>query len=85
MLRAILSKCWKQNSTKQQLYDYSPPISQTIHVKRTRHVELCWEVRTESSMTLSNGPLHMDTPVLADQQSFATALCKYQMQSTSQG
>ena len=41
MLRAILYKSLKQHSTKQQLYGHLPPISQTIQIKRTRHVEHC--------------------------------------------
>ena len=37
MLRVVLNKSWKQNSTKQELYGYLPPISQTIHVEY-----FCW-------------------------------------------
>ena len=29
-LRTVLNKSWKQNSTKQQLYDHLPPILYTI-------------------------------------------------------
>ena len=36
MLRAILNKSWRQHPTKQQLYGHLPPITKTIHVKRTR-------------------------------------------------
>ena len=36
MLRAILSKSWRQHATK-QLYGYLPPITKTIQVRRTRH------------------------------------------------
>ena len=37
MLRAILNKSWKQ-----QLYGHLPPITKTIQVRRTRHVEHWW-------------------------------------------
>ena len=30
MPHAVLNKSWKQHPTKQQLYSYLPPISQTI-------------------------------------------------------
>ena len=42
MLQAILNKCWKQHPTKQQLYGHQPPISETIHIRRTKHAEHCW-------------------------------------------
>ena len=42
MLRAILNKCWRQHSTKQQLYGHLPPITKTIQVRRTRHAGYCW-------------------------------------------
>ena len=36
MLSAALNKFWKLISSKQQLYDHLPPISQTLQVKRTK-------------------------------------------------
>ena len=33
MLRAVLNKFWKQDPTKQQLYDHLTPISQNIETK----------------------------------------------------
>ena len=36
MLRAILSKSWRQHPTKQQLYGHQP-FTKTIKVRRTRH------------------------------------------------
>ena len=43
MLRAILSKSWRQHRTKQQLYGLLPPIiTMTIKVRRTRHAGHCW-------------------------------------------
>ena len=36
-LRAILNKSWRQHFTRHQLYDYLPPITNTIHVRRSRH------------------------------------------------
>ena len=42
MLRAVLNKFWRQHPTKQQLYNYQPPITMTIQVRRTRPAEHCW-------------------------------------------
>ena len=42
MLQAILNKSWKQQTTKQQLYDHLPLISKTIHIWRIRHVGHFW-------------------------------------------
>ena len=46
-LWAILNKSWRQNPTKQQLYGHLPPITKTIHVRRTRHAGHCWRSRDE--------------------------------------
>ena len=42
MLRAILSKSWRQHSTRHQLYGHLPPIMKTIQVRWTRHAGHCW-------------------------------------------
>ena len=42
MLHATLNKSWKQYSTKQQMYNHWPPISQTIQVSRTRYAGYYW-------------------------------------------
>ena len=42
MIQAILNKSQKQHSMKQQLYGHLPPISKTVHVRRTRYVGHCW-------------------------------------------
>ena len=47
MLRAILSKSWRQHPTRHQLYGHLPPITKTIRVRRTRHAGHCWESRDE--------------------------------------
>ena len=47
MLRAILSKPWRQHPTKHQLYGHLPPITKTIKVRRTRHAGYCWRSREE--------------------------------------
>ena len=47
ILRAILNKSWRQHPTKQQLYDYLPPITKTIKIRRTRHAAHCWRNRDE--------------------------------------
>ena len=43
----ILNKSWKQHLTKQQLYGHFPPITKTMKVRWTRHVEHCWRSRGE--------------------------------------
>ena len=72
MLRAILYKPWKQHLTK-QLYGYLFPISKTIQVGLTSHVWHCWRSKDEF---ISDVHLHLDVPVLADQQEliYITAL-----------
>ena len=42
MLWAILNKWSRQHPTKRQLCGYLPPISKTIQIIRTIHVEHCW-------------------------------------------
>ena len=42
MLRTILNKCWKQHSTKQQLYSHQPSISKIIQIRRAKHAGHCW-------------------------------------------
>ena len=46
MLRAILSKSWRQHPKNQQLYGY-PPITKSIKIRRTRHAEHCWRSKDE--------------------------------------
>ena len=47
ILRAILNKSWRQHTTKHQLYGHLPPITKTIHVRRTRHAGHCWRSKDE--------------------------------------
>ena len=47
MLRAIMNKSWRQQSTKQQLYGHLPPTTKTIKIWRTRHAGHCWRSRDE--------------------------------------
>ena len=35
MLRAILNRSWRQHPTRHKLYGHLPPITKTIHVRRT--------------------------------------------------
>ena len=37
MLRAILTRSWRQHPRKHQLHGHLPPITKTIQVRRTRH------------------------------------------------
>ena len=48
MFHPALNKSWKLYLTKKQLYGHLPPISQTIQVKRAKHVGLAVEVKTNS-------------------------------------
>ena len=47
LLRAILNKSWRQHHTRQQLYGHLPPITKTIHVRRTRHTGHSWLSKDE--------------------------------------
>ena len=47
MLRAILNKSWRQQSTRHQLYGHPPPITKTIKVRQTRHAGHCWRSRDD--------------------------------------
>ena len=47
MLRGILNKSWRPDSTKQQLYGHPPPITKTIQARQTRHAGHCWRSRDE--------------------------------------
>ena len=47
MLRAILTKSWRQHPTKQQLYGHLPSIMKTIKIRWTRHMGHCWRSRDE--------------------------------------
>ena len=47
MLREIFNKFWRQQPTKQQLYDHLPPITKTIKIKQTRHAGHCLRSKDE--------------------------------------
>ena len=67
MLWAILNKSWKQQPTKQQLYDRLPSISKTMLVWRTRYAGHCrWSKDELMSGVLLWTP-HMNVTMLADQ------------------
>ena len=57
ILRAILNKSKKQHTPKQLLNGHLPPISKTIKVRRT-----------SGARTFFFESLHLDVPMLADQQ-----------------
>ena len=40
MLWAILNKSWRQHPIRHQLYGHLPPITKTIQVRRTRHINI---------------------------------------------
>ena len=59
MLRAVLTKSWRQHPTKQQLYGQRSSITKTIHVRRTRHAGHRWRSRDEfKSVILLWTPSH---------------------------
>ena len=47
MLQAILSKSWRQHTTKQQLYGYPAPIKKNIQVRHSKNAGHCWRSRDE--------------------------------------
>ena len=47
MLRAILSKSWRQHTTKLQLCGPLPPVTKSIKVRRINHAGRCWGSRDE--------------------------------------
>ena len=47
MLQAILNRSWPQHPTWRQLYGHLPPITKTIHARRTRHIGHCWRSKDE--------------------------------------
>ena len=47
MMRAILKKSWRQHPTRNQLYGHLPPITKTIHIRRTKHARHCWRSKDE--------------------------------------
>ena len=58
----------QEATSKKLLYSYLPPIFQTIQVRWKRHAGHYWEVRTNLKVPFSYRLLHMDMPVLGDQQ-----------------
>ena len=64
MLQVILKKSWKQHSTKQLLYIQLPLFSKTIQ-KYAGHY---WRSKDKLISDFLPGPLHIDVPVLANQQ-----------------
>ena len=76
ILRAILSKSWRQRPIKQQLYGHLPPITKTIQVRRTRHAEHCWRsghklISDVHLWTSSHGQAKAGTPA----RSYIQQLC----------
>ena len=79
ILRVVLNKSWRQQSTKQQVYGHLPPITRTIKIRRTRHAGRCWRSKDEFiSYIILWSPLHERTeagrPSRTDIQQFSSAL-----------
>ena len=59
---------WKQHPTKRHLYGHLPSISKIIQVDELDMRDTAGEARMNSLVMFFYGPLHMEVPVLADQQ-----------------
>ena len=67
MLRAILNKSRRQHPRKQQLYGHLQSITKTIHeLDESDMQDTVSEVRMNSLVMYSCGPLHMDEQRLDD-------------------
>ena len=76
MLRAVLNKSWRQHPTKQQLHGYQPPLTKTIQIWRTRHVEYCWRSKGELiSDVLLWTPSHGRASVVRPARTYLQQLC----------
>ena len=71
----VLPKSRKQLSTK-RMYGHLPPISQTIQVKRTRHVGHCGKSRAERISDVLPCNFHLDPSV---KNLYSSALSRYRM------
>ena len=73
MLRAILKKSWKPNSTKHHL----PPISKTTQIRRTRHAGHYWRSKNELiSVVLRWTPLNKWAGIGCPAWTYLQQLCK---------
>ena len=68
MVKTDACKSWKQHPTKEQLYGYLTPITKSIQKRRTRHEGHYWRLKDVLFVTFPHGPLHMDVPMLSDQE-----------------
>ena len=67
MLRAILNESWRQHPTKQQLYGHLPPITKKLSkLDEPDMRDTAGEVGTNSQVTHSCGPFHMDEQMQDD-------------------
>ena len=66
MMQVVMNKSWKQHPTKQQLYGHLPPISKPSKSNEEKMLDTAGEVRLNSEVTCSSGPLHTDEQVLDD-------------------
>ena len=76
MLRAILTKSWRQHPTKHQLYGHLPPITKTIKLKRTIYAGHCWRSKDELKNNIlqwnpSHGRAKAERPARTNIHSFA--------------
>ena len=68
MPQAVFCKYWKPHLTKQLLYGYLTPISQTNEVRRARYDEHHWCLKDEHISDFLHGLFRMDTPAFDNQQ-----------------
>ena len=85
MLQVVLNKSWRQLPTKQQLYGHLPPITKTIKISRTRHVEHCWRSKNELiSDVLRWTPSHGRAKFRRPARTYIQQLCADTVFKTSQ-
>ena len=76
MMRAVLTKSWRQHPTKQQLYSHLLPITKTIQIRRTRHAGHCWKSKDKliSDVLLWN-PAHGRVKAVRPTRTYIQQLC----------
>ena len=68
---AVMNKSWKQHPTKQQVYGYLPPISQTTQARLAGHQR----ERKDKTLSSSIIPTHWPTSVDPPAKTYINQLC----------
>ena len=78
MLRAILTKTWRKQPTRQQLYGHLPLIPKTIQIRRNRHARHCKKSKGELiSVILMWTPSHGRAKAGRPVKKYTQQLCAY--------